>query len=78
MVLQHSSWESPYFGTLAIILFNGKVGTFPQSYAIIPSFTSCFTTFYYIDPYFINNLKNTSTILSVGGNALQILLYSNE
>ena len=47
-----------YFGMLAItiILLNAKVGIFPPSYAVIPSFTSCFTTFYCLDPYFILNL----------------------
>ena len=55
-------WESPYFGTLAIILVNAKVGTFPLSYAVIPSFISCFTTFYCIDPYFIFKLKNSSNV----------------
>ena len=55
MVLQHSSVGSPYLGTLAItiILLNAKVGTFPLSYAVIPSFISCFTTFCCLDPYFI-------------------------
>ena len=45
----------PTFGTLAItiILLNAKV---PLSYAVIPSFIYCFTTFCCIDPYFIFKL----------------------
>ena len=53
MILQHSSMGSPYFGTLAIILLNAKVGTFLPSH----------TTLYCIDSYFIFKLtfkKNTS------------------
>ena len=57
MVLQHSSvgksllWHISYNN---YFVFNAKIGTFPLSYAVIPSFISCFTTFYCIDPY-INN-----------------------
>ena len=53
-VLQHSSVGRSLLWTLAImIMFNAKVGTFPPSYAVIPSFISCFTTLHCIDPYFI-------------------------
>ena len=41
-----------------------KVGTFPPSYAVIPSFISCFITLYCIDPYFIFFL-NTSAYLQI-------------
>ena len=30
-----------------------NVGIFPPSYAVIASFTSCFTNFYQLDSYFI-------------------------
>ena len=55
MVLQHSLVGSPYFGTEQNKYYSycAKVGTFPPSYAVIPSFISCFTTFYY---YFIFKL----------------------
>ena len=52
MVLQHSSMGKSHIR----ILLNAKVGTFPLSYAVIPSFISCFTTFYCIDPYIIFKL----------------------
>ena len=54
-VLQHSLVGKSLLGilVLTIILFNAKVGTFPLISAVIPSFISCFTTFYCIDPYFI-------------------------
>ena len=77
MVLQHSSvGESPYFGisTLNFILFNAKVGTFPPSYAVIPSFISCFTTFYCIDPYFFFKL----TILKILRSYLHIMPDNSE
>ena len=32
-----------------MILFNAKVGIFPPTYAVIPSFIYCFTTFYCFD-----------------------------
>ena len=51
MVLQHSSVTH-----ITMILFNAKVGIFPPSYAVIPSFISCFTTFYHLDSYFIFKL----------------------
>ena len=35
---------SPHSHVIAIVLFNAKVGIFPPSYAVIPSFISCFTT----------------------------------
>ena len=63
--LQHSSvgrsllWHTSYI----TILFNANVGTFPLSYAVTPSFISCFTTFCCIDPHFSFKLtifKNTS------------------
>ena len=59
-ITQHSSVGSPNFGTLAItvsiVLLNAEVGTYPLSYAAIPSFISYFTTFCCIDPYFIYKL----------------------
>ena len=70
MVLQHSSvgksllWHISYNNYF--VQCCTKVGTFPPSYAVIPSFISCFTTFYCIGPFFIFNLtfltkkKNTS------------------
>ena len=42
-------WRAGFLGL--IILFNANVGIFPLSYAVIPSFISCFTTFYRLDPY---------------------------
>jgi len=33
------------------ILLSAKVGIFSQSYAVILSFISCFSTFYCLDPY---------------------------
>ena len=61
MVLQIAWWESPYFGIEQNYSQCAKVGTFPPSYAVVPSFISCFTTFYYIDPYLIFKL----TILKI-------------
>ena len=55
--MNDDSWESPYFSTLAIVLLNAKVGTFPPSYAVIPSLISCFTTFHCIDPFKITIFK---------------------
>ena len=43
--------KSLYQPVIAIILFSAKVEIFPLSYAVIPSFISCFTTFYCLDPY---------------------------
>ena len=79
MVLQHSSMECPYFGTLAIILLNAKVGTFPLSYAVIPSFISCFTAFYCIGPYFIFKItifKILQQIPCMGNPAFRVKIYS--
>ena len=46
MALQHSSVGSPYFGIeLNNNSYYAKVGTFPLSYTVTPSFISCFTTF---------------------------------
>ena len=61
--------------TLAHYLFKAKVGTFPPSYAVIPSFISCFTTFYCIDPYFIFKstiFKNIVTTENTDDSRLQI------
>ena len=43
MVLQHSSVGKSLLWHISLL--NAKVGTFPLSYAVIPSFISCFTTF---------------------------------
>ena len=66
MVLQHSSLGKSLLWhiSLTIIFLNAKVGTFPLSYAVIPSFISCFTTFCCIDPYFILNLQFFKMLVS--------------
>ena len=57
MVLQQCSMgKSLHWQNITTILFNAKVGIFPPSYAVIPSFISCFTTFYCLNPYFIFKL----------------------
>ena len=45
-----------------LILYIAKVGTFPLSYAVIPSFISCFTTLYCKHPlkYILLQFKVTS------------------
>ena len=48
--------KSLHWDNITIILFNAKVGIFPPSYAVIPLFISCFTTFYRLDSYFIFKL----------------------
>ena len=53
MVLQHSSVGKSLLWHISYNLLNAKMRTFPLSYAVIPSFISCFTTFCSIDPYFI-------------------------
>ena len=62
MVLQHSSVRKSLLCHICydfvMILFNAKVGTFPLGYTVLPSFISCFTTFYCIDPYF--NFETTN------------------
>ena len=57
MVLQHSLVGYPYFGIKQNSCYNmpTNVGIFSQSYDVIPSFFSCFTTFI-VDPYFILKL----------------------
>ena len=56
MVLQHSLMGKSLLWHISNNLLNAKVGTFPPSYAVIPSFISCSTTFYCIDVYFIFKL----------------------
>ena len=54
MVLQHSSvGKSLHWHIITTILFSAKIGIFPLSYAVIPSFISCSLLFYCLDPYFI-------------------------
>ena len=45
--------KSLHWNVVIMILFIANIGIFPPSYAAIPSFISCFTTFYYLDPYFV-------------------------
>ena len=45
--------KSLHWHVTKVILFNAKVGIFPPSYAIVPSFISSFTTFYHLDACFI-------------------------
>ena len=52
-VLQHNSVGKSLHWH---VIVNAKVGIFPPSYVVIPSFISCFTTFYRLDPYFIFKL----------------------
>ena len=57
ITLQHSSvGKTLHWHAITIILFNAKVGIFPPSYAVIPSFISCFNTFHRLGPYFIFKL----------------------
>jgi len=53
-----------------IILFNVKLGIFSQNYAVILSFISCFSFFYCLNPYKIDNFLATS-LFSPGGHSTQ-------
>ena len=54
MVLQHSSVRKVLgWHAITIMSYNAKLGIFLLNYTAIPSFMSCFTTFYHLDPYFI-------------------------
>ena len=67
MVLQHSSvGKSLHWHIITIILSNAKVGSFPPSYAVIPSFISCFTDFYHLDPYLIIKLIIFNILVCLG------------
>ena len=60
----------PTFGTLASFA-QCQSRDFPLSYAVIPSFISCSTTFCCIDPYFIFKLtffKNTILLCILSEN----------
>ena len=78
MVSQHSSMGKSLLWYISYNFLNAKVGTCPLSYAVIPSFISCFTTFYYIDPYFIffiNNLKKILYIIRLESIMVQKFAY---
>ena len=55
-VLQHTSLENPYFGVEQNCCCTCQCKDFPPNYAVIPSFISCFTTFYHLHPNLINIL----------------------